>query len=166
MIYLLDTNTFIEANNRYYGMTFCPAYWAWIERSHQANLVRSIQAVSQELLRGDDQLAEWAKQQKSLFMSNSDSATQAAFAEVAKYVSEQASQMKTGALEDFLAGADPWLIAKAMTLPECILVTHEQFNLQVRRKYTLPNVCRHFGVQWADTFEMLTRSHAVFELKV
>lgn len=32
MTYLLDTNTLIEAKNRYYRMAVCPAYWRWIQR--------------------------------------------------------------------------------------------------------------------------------------
>ena len=72
--------------------------------------------------------------------------------------------MKAGALEEFLDGADPWLIAKAMTTQDAVIVTHEQFNLQMRRKYSIPNVCQHFGVPWVDTFELLSRTDARFVL--
>jgi hypothetical protein len=72
--------------------------------------------------------------------------------------------MKAGALEEFLSGADPWLIAKAMTLPDSVVVTHEQFNLQMRRKFSIPNVCQHFGVQWMDTFTLLGHTQANFVL--
>ena len=33
MNYLLDSNTLIEAKNRYYQMRVCPGYWAWIARN-------------------------------------------------------------------------------------------------------------------------------------
>jgi len=36
MTYLLDTNVFIEAKNRYYGFGFCPAFWDWIDGAHAA----------------------------------------------------------------------------------------------------------------------------------
>ena len=39
MIYLLDSNTLIEAKNRYYGMTICPGYWSWVIRSWLQNLL-------------------------------------------------------------------------------------------------------------------------------
>jgi hypothetical protein len=164
MTYLLDANTLIEAKNRYYRMTVCPAYWSWVQRSHGAGTVSSIEPVGAELRRGNDELAEWAKNQKSLFMPVSDEATQQAFAEVAAHVASQAAVMKPGALEEFLDGADPWLIAKAMTLHEAVVVTHEQFNLQMRRKYSIPNVCQHFGLTWIDTFELLSRTDAKFVL--
>lgn len=164
MTYLLDTNTLIEAKNRYYRMTVCPAYWSWVQRSHGAGIVASIKPVGAELKRGNDELAAWAKNQDGLFLPVSDEATQQAFARVAAHVASQAATMKTGALEEFLGGADPWLLAKAMTIPDAVVVTHEQFNPQLRRKYSIPNVCQPFGVMCIDTFELLSRTDARFVL--
>lgn len=164
MIYLLDANTLIEAKNRYYRMTVCPAYWSWVQRSQGAGIVSSIDFVGEELKRGNDELAEWAKAQVDLFLPVSDDDTQQAFGAVAAHVAAQASVMKAGALEEFLAGADPWLIAKAMALKDSVVVTHEQFNPQIKRKFSIPNVCQHFGVQWIDTFELLSRTDARFVL--
>lgn len=164
MIYLLDANTLIEAKNRYYRMAVCPAYWDWIQRSQGAGVVASIDLVGDEIRRGNDELAEWAKAQVGLFLPVSDDDTQQAFGAVAAHVAAQAGVMKAGALEEFLAGADPWLIAKAVALKQAVVVTHEQFNLQMRRKFSIPNVCQHFGVQWIDTFELLSRTDARFVL--
>ena len=36
MTYLLDANTLIEAKNRYYRMTVCPAYWSWVGRDRKS----------------------------------------------------------------------------------------------------------------------------------
>ena len=164
MIYLLDSNTLIEAKNRYYRMTICPGYWAWIHRCHAQGVLASIESVADELKRGNDELAHWAKQSAPLFLLVSDTPTQAAFAQVAAHAASQTQGMKAGALEEFLGGADPWLIAKAMTLPESVVVTQERLNLQSRRKFTIPNVCQHFGVQCLDTFALLDRTQAQFVL--
>ena len=108
-------------------------------------------------------LAEWTKGQAPLFLVESDQATQAAFAEVAQHVASNALQMKAGALDEFLSGADPWLIAKAMTM-DATVVAHEQLNLAARRKFLIPNVCQHFGVRFVDTFELLNALEARFVL--
>ncbi|MDR1451520.1 MAG: DUF4411 family protein [Helicobacteraceae bacterium] len=34
--YVLDTNVFIQAKNRYYGMDFCPAFWDFLN-THISN---------------------------------------------------------------------------------------------------------------------------------
>lgn len=73
--------------------------------------------------------------------------------------------MKAGALDEFLGGADPWLIAKAMTI-NVTVATHEQLNLAARRKFLIPNVCQHFGVRFVDTFELLNALEARFVLGV
>lgn len=164
MIYLLDANTLIEAKNRYYGMSICPGYWAWVLRSHGQGVLASIESVGDELRRGNDELAQWAKHNKALFLPVSDESTQTAFAQVAEHVASQSHTMKPGALDEFLSGADPWLIAKAMTRTDSVVVTHEQFNQQMRRKYSIPNVCQHFGLQWMDTFAVLGHTRASFVL--
>lgn len=164
MIYLLDANTLIEAKNRYYSMTVCPGYWAWILQSHGQGVVASIETVGKELQRGNDELAAWSQTHKDLFWTVSDAATQEAFTQVAAHVASAATQMKAGAVEDFLSGADPWLIAKAMTTPECVLVTQEKLDLHRKNKFIIPNVCQHFGVSWLDTFSVLDNTSARFDL--
>jgi hypothetical protein len=78
-------------------------------------------------------------------------------------VASTAPQIKAGALDEFLGGADPWLIAKAMTI-NATVVTHEQLNLAARRKFLIPNVCQHFGGPFIDTFELLNALGARFVL--
>lgn len=163
MIYLLDANTLIEAKNRYYQMSICPGYWDWLQQVYPYGEVARIRSVRDELQRGNDALADWAKDHAPLFMDESDEATQVAFAQVAQHVASAAPQMKPGALDEFLSGADPWLIAKAMTI-DATVVTHEQLNLAARRKFLIPNVCQHFGVRFVDTFELLNALEARFVL--
>ncbi|NWE49504.1 DUF4411 family protein [Pseudomonas gingeri] len=165
MKHLLDANTLIEAKNRYYGMTICPGYWSWLLLQNQAFELASIVSVKDELTRGKDDLAEWAKDNASLFHDISDDQTQAAFGQVAAAIAEQSNKMKVGALEEFLGGADPWLIAKAMTTG-AIVVTHEVLNREVKRKFIIPNVCEIFGVPYMNTFELLNKLEARFVLPV
>ena len=36
-----------------------------------------------------------------------------------------------------------------------VVVTHEMFNVDVKKRVPLPNVCNEFGVKYCDTFAML-----------
>ena len=67
-VYLLDANVFIQAKNLHYGFDFCPAFWHWIERENAARRVFSIERVGDEILAGDDELAEWTRQRPGLFL--------------------------------------------------------------------------------------------------
>ena len=61
MAYILDADVFIQAKNLHYGFDFCPAFWDWLIRQNQAGEVFSIERAGNELLAGDDELAEWSR---------------------------------------------------------------------------------------------------------
>lgn len=76
MAYLSDSNCFIQAENSYYGMDFCPAYWQWLIASGQAGSVISIDRVYDEIQAQQDDLAQWAAgPARHLFLSSNDPAT-------------------------------------------------------------------------------------------
>lgn len=164
MKHLLDANTLIEAKNRYYGMEICPAFWQWLLNKNQSLELGSITSVMEELAKGNDELAKWTTGNRTFFHGVSDEQTQSAYAQIAAHISEQAPNMKTGALEEFLSGADPWLIAKAISTGATV-VTHEVLNLEVKRKFIIPNICRKFNVPYMNTFELLHRLEAKFVLQ-
>ncbi|QIL70792.1 DUF4411 family protein [Diaphorobacter sp. HDW4B] len=164
MTYLLDANTLIEAKNRYYQMNFCPGFWAWLARSKMSGHIGSVESIGAELRRGSDELAIWAKQESDFFLPESDEDTQTSFAEIAGHVATKAGHMKAGALDEFLSCADPWLIAKARVLRFAV-VTHERLNTESRRKFLIPNICQHYGVECINTFDLLNRLNARFILQ-
>lgn len=163
MNYLLDANVLIEAKNRYYSMKICPGFWDWIGRQFNAGALASISFVGDELKKGNDELAEWAKDHPDFFINVSDPNTQVAFGAVASYLNDEAHKMRNGALDDFLNGADPWLIAKAMTSGATV-VTHEIYSPALIRKFSIPNVCVQFEVSYMNTFELLDKLEAEFVL--
>jgi hypothetical protein len=63
----------------------------------------------------------------------------------------------------FLAVADPWLIAKAKTLGATV-VTHEVLAPLGSKKVKIPNICREFGVEFCNTFDLLEFGAAQFIL--
>jgi hypothetical protein len=159
-MYLLDSNTFIEAKNKHYNMSFCPAYWDWMDNKHAAGMVSSISLVYDELVDFGDALSEWARARKDFFISVEDEETQTAFMAVARFV-QQLPNAKDTEKTKFLSKADPWLIAKAMTR-RSVLVTHESLAPENTTKVKIPNVCAHFGVEYMDTYELLQRLEASF----
>lgn len=163
MRYLLDANTFIEAHRRYYQMQICPGYWNWLDlQFEQGNLI-SIDFIQEELIRNDDELADWAKYRDNLFLETSDDETQTQFKHVAAHIMTL-THMNHGTHEEFLGCADPWLVAKAMALPGSIVVTQETFDPNIRKKIKLPNMCRDFNITPIDTFQLLRALKAEFIL--
>ncbi len=161
MNYLLDANTYIQAKNQYYGMDICPAYWDWLDQQFELGLVASIDMVGRELKAGNDALVNWVKDRPDHFIQNDDDATQAAFTEIIAFVTT--GDFNLGNRDNFLAGADPWIIAKASTI-NATVVTHESRLDPKTRKVKIPNICQQFKVPCMNTFQFLRELQAQFVL--
>lgn len=161
MIYLLDANTYIEAKNSYYDMEFCPAYWEWLDKQFAAGVACSIDMIGRELKEGNDALADWVKVRGVQFIANDDDATQTAYIAIIDYV--MAQNFNPGNRDQFLAKADPWLIAKAMVTGANV-VTHESLVSDTTKKVKVPNICKQFGVGCINTFDFLRKTKAKFGL--
>lgn len=159
-LFLLDSNIFIEAKNRYYSFDFCPAFWDFLDKEIDKNTILTIKEVYNELSNGDDNLADWIKERKdsSFFIPFDDEETQKEFAKIAQYIVNNFSQEEA---TKFLSVADPWLIAKAKVL-EATIVTHEVLAPPNTKKVKIPNICVHFGVNYANPFNMLRNLGAKF----
>lgn len=159
MRFLLDANTYIQAKNQYYGMDICPAYWDWLDQQFELGEVASIEMVGMELKAGNDELAQWAKDRPHHFISNDDQPTQQVFIGIVQRL--MAGDYNAGSRDNFMAKADPWIIAKASVLGAAV-VSHESRLEPTTKKVKVPNVCEEFGVTCISTFELLRTLQARF----
>ena len=68
-----------------------------------------------------------------------------------------------GFVNNFLAKADPWLIATAFTLDKAV-VTLETPGGHGAKKVKIPDVCDAHQVKWLTTFDMLSALQPKFGL--
>lgn len=158
MAYLLDTNVFIDAKSKHYGMDFCPAFWQWLINARQAGTVASVVQVANELQ--DDELNEWLPALGDGFFRQPDAAVLPAMAKVSEWVNLQ--KYNAAAKTLFFDAADYHLIAHALAGGH-VVVTHEQIE-HTPARIKIPNVCIGLGVPYARTHEMLRREKARFVL--
>ena len=161
MRYLLDANTYIEAKNQYYGMDICPAYWDWLDRQFALGTIASVDMIGRELKEGNDELANWVRERPDHFIRNDDALTQTLFTEIVQFVIE--GDYNPGNRDNFLAKADPWIIAKAKAIGASV-VTHEAVAAANTRKVKVPNICQQFEVPCLNTFRFLRELEARFVL--
>ncbi|MGL5841817.1 MAG: DUF4411 family protein [Aeromonas hydrophila] len=162
MRYLLDANTYIQAKNLYYDMEFCPAYWDWLDQQCTQGFIGSVGMIGRELKEGNDDLATWVAARAHHFVDDTDPHTQANFAKIVQAVATS-SHYNPANRDQFLAKADPWLIAKAMSLG-AIVVTQEGSVNPSSRKVKVPNICREFAVPCINTYDLLREVKARFIL--
>ena len=158
-VYLLDANVFIQAKNLHYGFDFCPAFWHWLERENAARRVFSIERVGDEILAGDDELAEWTRQRPGLFL-RPDTAVLPSLAAVSEWV--QDAGYEPSGVATFFQIADYYFVAQAHA-HRYVIVTHEVFSPSPK-KIKIPNVCIGVGVKYVNPYEMLRSERARFIL--
>lgn len=161
-MYLLDTNVFIQAKNFYYSFDIAPTFWEWLDSQQSKGNIATIQPVYDELVAGEDELAEWAKERKhtSWFLDVSDMNTQSSLKKLSIWTMN--SQFKDTAKIEFLSVADYILVAKAIST-QSIVVTHESlYDRNIKKKIKIPNVCEAFNITYISTFELLRKLGARF----
>lgn len=163
--YLLDANVFIEANQKYYGFDICPGFWRSLIEQHKDKRVFSIDRVQVEIASGNDTLSNWAKDTvpKGFFKQTADQAVIDAFRDMVTWVNSE-PQFNPAAKTEFARVADGWAIAYAK-VNGLIVVTHEEYAPDAKRKVPIPNVCLEFNVEYVNTFEMLQELGVEFVLK-
>jgi len=160
MAYLIDANVFIQAKNLHYGFDFCPAFWDWLIENNSNRIVFSIEKVADELIAGNDELTQWARDRGSDFFISPDINVINAFGQVSKWVWSQ--HYEPAAVNTFLQVADYYLIAHALA-HNFTVVTHE-IPSDSRKRIKIPNVCIGLGLRFMTPYEMLRIERARFVL--
>jgi Domain of unknown function (DUF4411) len=160
MPYLLDANIFIQAKNLHYSFDFCPAFWEWLDAANRKGSVFSIEKVRDELIGGEDQLADWAKARGPEFFLPPDSAIVPSLAAVSMWAEN--GGYEPGAVSQFLQVADYYLVAHSHA-HNFVTVTHEVAANSVK-KIKIPNACIGLNVKCMSPYEMLRTEKARFVL--
>lgn len=160
-MHLVDANILIDAKNRYYAFDIAPGFWAWLEQGHRTGKLISIDAVRDELLQGDDELAEWARGRRDFFLPT-DQLTVQHFRPLSEWARRQ--NYRQSALNEFSSDrADFLLIAHAIGHGDTV-ITNEQPSPQARKRVKIPDACAAMGVATADIFTVLRTTGAALHL--
>ena len=159
MAYLLDANVFISAKALHYGFDLCPGFWEWLVENHEAGKVFSVEEVGNELLAGDDELSQWARERGPAFFRAPREEDNRSFAAVSAWVN---SKYNASAVDSFFSGADYYLVAQAHAGGHKV-VTHE-LSAPKSQQVKIPDVCIGMDIECMTPFEMLRREGARFVL--
>lgn len=154
-MYIVDSNVFMQAANSYYAFDLVPPFWTWLEARLGAE-VFTVEPVKLEILKQDDALSDWLKanDDPSWVLPVDDEATQLEMPVITQHCVDYG--YKTAGIAKFLAGADPWVIARAKR-DGWTVVTQELPNPETKKRVKIPDVCNNVGVQQIIVFEMLRK---------
>ncbi len=161
--YWLDANIFIAPyRNKYYDFDVAPTFWKLLTQKAADGVLASPLSVYDELVVGKDDLATWARQQHNMpLFVPPDQSVQQTLSRVAAYV---LAKYPAAQSNQFLAGADAWLIAYAIAHGGKV-VTFERPKGNISPTPKIPDVCNHFGIKWISLFEMFGELKVTAEFK-
>lgn len=158
MAYIFDTNTLLEAKNRYYAFDVCPAFWDWLLLERDRGNVLSIESVRGEL--EDPDAKAWGTANATFFDPDDDGR----LGDVSNWVVAQA-RFKQTAINRFLEKADPRVISFALVHGHTV-VTQEVSAPQSTNEVKIPDVCNALGAPYKNSFQVLNELKAKFILEI
>ena len=152
--YVVDSSAFIQAARDWYPRDVFPTLWEKLKSYGAYGLVLSIDAVKDELLQRNDDLADWAKNEFCGWRpAKNDQQTMKQYQKVAKYV-EGLTGKSRAEKDRFMSGADGWLVAWAV-VNYATVVAHETSTGTASKKIKIPDVCTAFNVKCIRLVDML-----------
>ena len=160
-MYLLDTNVFITAKDNYYPLDYCPAFWDWILKGHHNNLLASVVAVRDEILKREaTPLAKWVKKLPSTFFLDVTPAMRDAAQQITDWL--EGTSYTPSARIEFMDCADSELVAHAIAGGHTVVTFEKSRNKITQIK--IPDVCKQFEVPYVNVFEVIRQSGDKFIL--
>ncbi len=156
LLYLLDANVLIRANQDYYPLDRMRGFWDWLQSQASAGLIKMPFEIHQEVAAGNDELAVWIKQSQVQDALRLDE-------EVDREVLQRVLDTGYGPslTEDEIeeAGRDPFLVAHSLMggSPRTVVTKEVSRPTRQRGRTKVPDACHRLGVPWTTDFEMYRR---------
>ena len=165
--FLLDANCFIEPRNTFYPFCFAPAFWDALLLGHTSGVIFSLEEVKDEISHKVDEIKNWVEQEDfppSFFMPSTET-TVRKFAEIQNWVDKQPYYSRQEKNKFATKKTDGYLVAHAKE-HDFVLVTQEKFVSDPKTtKIQIPNLCRQFGVECINLFQMIKQLDVRFILE-
>lgn len=154
-MFVIDANVFIQAANSYYAFDLMPPFWRWVEGRLGQDLY-TVTPVRDEILKQRDELSNWFKEldDPAWVLEVDDEKTQLEFKLITQHCVNNG--YKTTAVQKFLSGADPWIVARAKR-DGWAVITQELPDPKTKKRVKIPDVCVNLGVSQMMVFEMLRK---------
>lgn len=152
MIYLLDANVLINANNFYYSFNAVPQFWEWLIFMGASGNVKIPIEIYEEIKDGSDDLSKWIKNRevKSALLLNEE-CTQA---DVAQVIDIGYANNLTD-IEIERLGMDPLLISYALNHNNDRRIVTAEFSQPKKKRANrkVPDVCSALNILWCNEFQ-------------
>lgn len=156
-LFVLDTNTFIQAYRAHYPIDVVPSFWNKLKQLIIENKVISIDKVKDEIYKNDDELKEWLSSNidAAAFHPTQTTEVLIEYRKLSNWANSRSDHFQPKAITEFLDAdnADAWLIAFCMQSGD-VIVTQEVSAPNSKSKIKIPDVCDTFNVNYINTIKL------------
>lgn len=166
MIYILDTCCFVEATRHFCPIKVALSFWEKIRSLASEGIIRSLDVVKEEIMRGGDDLSEWTNDRldDSFFIkATKDQVVIDEMMEISVML-ESDTYYNEKAKNKFLKStADIWLVAYAALHPaDCKIVTLEISSPASIGRIKIPDMCKRFNAVSLPIEEMFKELNVTY----
>lgn len=148
-LYLLDTSFLINGWRLHYPPSVFAGVWSFVDEQFNLGKVISCQGVFRELIKKDDEIAEWAKTRKQFFRDDTEEFALEFGRIMAQYPNFAAAGGSTNE-------ADPQIIVHAKLTGATVVTYEECIQTKVTKPpKKIPFVCEELGIPWASPVKFL-----------
>ena len=156
MLYLLDANILIDANQYYYPIERIPEFWEWLVDKGTTGVLKVPQEIYDEILypsqSNQDPVIVWLRTHRPELLLNETVLTNL----VARVVDEGYANDLTDEEVDKI-GNDPFLIAYGLvdTTTRCVVSNERSRPTRTRANRHVPDVCDQFDLPCINIFKLI-----------
>jgi len=157
MLFLLDSNVFINASRLYYHPDMAPTFWEWLTEQNRMGRIASVSRVKDEINDGKGgYLQKWSSELSSAFWLQPGENAMESMARLADWAMHPDRPYRDSARAEFLNVADYYLVAQAHSTKAAV-VTFELPAPSSRRRVLIPDACDAMGVTYCEPFDVYRR---------
>lgn len=145
--YIFDSNIFIRLNRDLLPPDIWPTVWEILRQLYREDKWHLLSCVREEILKGNDGLVDWIKQQCFVSIPVSDVATINSYSMIMDNLVQQNHYTFT-AVQDYAKSADSWIVAYAHA-HHATIVTLEISSVKTS-VVRIPDIADKNGAIWMD----------------
>ncbi len=154
MLFLLDSNVFINASRLYYHPDIAPTFWTWLADQNRMGRIASVARVKAEIDDGRyGYLKKWSSDLPDSFWLRPGGNAVNSMTWLADWVMHPNRPYWDSARAEFLNVADYYLVAQAHSANASV-VTFELPAPNSRKRVLIPDACDAMGVDYVEPFEV------------
>jgi hypothetical protein len=163
IIYIVDTNFFIQAHRSFYPLDVAVGFWDRVRLLADEGKIISIDKVRAEIYKNDDELKQWCELNLPAAFFHSTKNISIHYSNVINWANDKRDQYTLAALTQFMdiEEADPWLVSYAISTGFTV-VTQEESAPQSKKSIKIPDVCQVFNVQYLKPIDMFRNMGQTF----